>query len=61
MTLLEEMKEGIKENKTTNALLNKMVSDGLSEEEAMNIMISVWIDKMGINILLDELEKGEKI
>lgn len=61
MTLLEKMKKGIKENKTTNALLNKMVSDGLSEEEAMNIMISVWIDKMGIDILVDELEKGEKV
>lgn len=46
MTLFEMMKKGIKENKTTNAILRQMVSDGIDEEEAISIMISVWVDKM---------------
>ena len=46
MTLLEMPKKGIKENPITNTILKEMVSDGLSEDEAMNIMISVLWNKM---------------
>ena len=46
MTLLEMTKKGIKENLITNTLLKEMVSDGLSEDEAIYIMISVWLSKM---------------
>lgn len=43
MTLLEMTKKGIKENPITNAILEEMVSDGLSEDEAMDIMICAWL------------------
>jgi len=46
MTLLEAMKKGIKENETLNAVLQKMIDDGLSEDEALSIMISAWVDRI---------------
>ena len=54
MTLLEAMKKGIKENETLNAVLQKMIDDGLSEDEALNIMISVWVDKMNGDMMSEK-------
>ena len=40
--LFDLMKKMIKENKTLNPILQKMVSDGFNEDEAIGIMINVW-------------------
>ena len=40
--LIEDMKKGIKENPTTKKYLDKMVSDGIDEDTALNIMILAW-------------------
>lgn len=40
--IIESMKEGIKENPTLKKYLDKMVSDGIDEDTALNIMILAW-------------------
>ena len=40
--IIESMKKGIKENPTTKKYLDKMVSDGIDEDTALNIMILAW-------------------
>ena len=37
--IIESMKKGIKENPITKKYLDKMVSDGIDEDTALNIMI----------------------
>jgi hypothetical protein len=46
MNLFEEMGKKIKEDKRTKPFLKQMVSDGLSEDEAINIMLLAWIYRM---------------
>ncbi len=43
--LIDYMKKRIKENETTKGILQEMVSDGLSEDEAMEIMIVAWLKR----------------
>ena len=40
--LKEGMKKGIKENPTLKKYLDKMVSDGIDEDTALEIMILAW-------------------
>ena len=40
--IIASMKKGIKENPTTKKYLDKMVSDGIDEDTALNIMILAW-------------------
>lgn len=40
--IIEDMKKGLKENPTTKKYLDKMVSDGIDENTALNIMILAW-------------------
>lgn len=40
--IIESMKKGIKENPTLKKYLDKMVSDGIDEDTALDIMILVW-------------------
>ena len=42
--IIEDMKNGIKENPTTKKYLDKMVSDGIDEDTALNIMIHAWLN-----------------
>lgn len=40
------IKKGIKENEPLNSILEKMVSDGMGEDEALDIMIRAWLFRM---------------
>ena len=40
--IIASMKKGIKENPTLKKYLDKMVSDGIDEDTALNIMILAW-------------------
>lgn len=42
--IITSMKKGIKENPTTKKYLDKMVSDGIDEDTALNIMIHAWLN-----------------
>ena len=42
--IIAGMKKGIKENPTTKKYLDKMVSDGIDEDTALDIMIFVWLN-----------------
>ena len=41
--LICDMKKGIKDNPTTNKILQEIVDNGLSEEDALDIMIYAWL------------------
>ena len=40
--IITSMKKGIKEKPTTKKYLDRMVSDGIEEDTALNIMILAW-------------------
>ena len=40
---LEQMYEGIKKNEYTNNILQRMIKDGMTEEEACDMMIYCWL------------------
>ena len=40
--IIASMKKGLKENPVTKEYLDKMVSDELDEDTALNIMILAW-------------------
>lgn len=42
LCIIASMKKGIKENPTTKKYLDKMVSDGIDEDTALNIMILAY-------------------
>ena len=44
--LFEKMKPKIKEHSVLKKHLDKMIADGLSEHEALNIMIDVWLHRI---------------
>lgn len=47
--LVEKMKEGIKENPDTRRFLDIGINEyGLSEEEALDIMIYAWLNGKGV-------------
>ena len=43
MAVLSEMKKRIPEHPVLKQELDKLMEDGLSEDEALNIMIYVWL------------------
>ena len=43
--IITSMKNGLKENPTTKKYLDKMVSDGIDEDTALNIMILAWLNR----------------
>lgn len=44
--LFEQMKPKMKEHPVLKKYLDKMIADGLSEDEALNIMINVWLHRI---------------
>ena len=40
--IITSMKKGIKENPTLKKYLDRMISDGIDEGTALNIMILAW-------------------
>ena len=42
--LIEDMKEGIKENPKLKKYLDKMIADGIDEDTALNIMLLAWLN-----------------
>ena len=44
--LFKEMKPKMKEHPVLKKHLDKMIEDGLSEDEALNIMIDVWLHRI---------------
>ena len=40
--LIEDMKEGIKENPKLKKYLDRMIADGIDEDNALDIMILAW-------------------
>lgn len=46
--LIEDMKTGMKNHPYIKQRLDEMMADGLTEDEAMEIMFAAWITKRGI-------------
>ena len=44
--LFEQMKPKMKEHPVLKKYLDKMIANGLSEDEALNIMINVWLHRI---------------
>lgn len=44
---IEDMKNRMKRHPYLKKKLKEMTDDGLSEDEALNIMIQVWREKIG--------------
>jgi hypothetical protein len=47
----EEIKERIKDNPSLKPTLDKMMDDGLSEDDAISVMVDVWAKNQGINVI----------
>jgi len=47
----EEIKERIKDNPSLKPTLDKMMEDGLSEDDAISVMVDVWAKNQGINVI----------
>ena len=47
----EDIKERIKNNPSLKPTLDKMVEDGLSEDDAISVMVDVWAKSQGINVI----------
>ena len=45
--LIEDMKEGIKENPKLKKYLDRMIADGIDEDNALDIMILAWQTRGG--------------
>ncbi len=54
----EDIKERIKNNPSLKPTLDKMVEDGLSEDDAISVMVDVWAKRQGINVTykMEDLE-----
>ena len=54
----EDIKERIKNNPSLKPTLDKMVEDGLSEDDAISVMVDVWAKSQGINVTykMEDLE-----
>ena len=53
-----DIKERIKNNSSLKPTLDKMVEDGLSEDDAISVMVDVWAKRQGINVTyrMEDLE-----
>lgn len=47
----KDIKERIKNNPSLKPTLDKMVEDGLSEDDAISVMVDVWAKNQGINVI----------
>lgn len=47
----EDIKERIKDNPSLKPTLDKMMEDGLSEDDAISVMVDVWAKNQGINVI----------
>ncbi len=47
----EDIKERIKNNPSLKPTLDKMVEDGLSEDDAISVMVDIWARSQGINVI----------
>ena len=47
----EDIKERIKNNPSLKPTLDKMMEDGLSEDDAISVMVDVWAKNQGINVI----------
>lgn len=47
----EDIKERIKNSPSLKPTLDKMMEDGLSEDDAISVMIDVWAKSQGINVI----------
>jgi len=47
----EDIKERIKDNPSLKPTLDKMMDDGLSEDDAISVMVDVWAKNQGINVI----------
>ena len=47
----EDIKERIKDNPSLKPTLDKMMEDGLSEDDAISVMVDVWAKSQGINVI----------
>ena len=54
----EDIKERIKNNPSLKPTLDKMVKDGLSEDDAISVMVDVWAKSQRINVTykMEDLE-----
>lgn len=54
----EDIKERIKDNPSLKPTLNKMMEDGLSEDDAISVMVDIWAKNQGINVTykMEDLE-----
>ena len=54
----EDIKERIKNNPSLKPTLDKMMEDGLSEDDAISVMVDVWAKRQGINVTykMEDLE-----
>lgn len=47
----EDVKERIKDNPSLKPILDNMMDDGLSEDDAISVMVDVWAKNQGINVI----------
>ena len=54
----KDIKERIKNNPSLKPTLDKMVEDGLSEDDAISVMVDVWAKSQRINVIykMEDLE-----
>ena len=54
----KDIKERIKDNPSLKPTLDKMVEEGLSEDDAISVMVDVWAKRQGINVTykMEDLE-----
>ena len=54
----KDIKERIKNNPSLKPTLDKMVEDGLSEDDAISVMVDVWAKSQRINVTykMEDLE-----
>ena len=54
----EDIKERIKNNPSLKPTLDKMMEDGLSEDDAISVMVDVWAKSQRINVTykMEDLE-----
>lgn len=47
----EDIKERIKDNTSLKPTLDKMIEEGLSEDDAISVMVDIWAKRQGINVI----------
>ena len=47
----KDIKERIKDHPSLKPTLDKMMEEGLSEDDAISVMVDVWAKHQGINVI----------